>query len=470
LLTLDFNTLAGEINGRLVDAGLGDTMFRGVSIDTRTIESERLFFAIRGETNDGHDYIADALAKKCAGLVVAADYDRIDEISRQVPVVVVENTHEAMMRLASAYRKKIKTGIVSVTGSNGKTTTKEFIFAMIRHKENKTYGSPGNLNNLFGFPLALFGMPSDSRYGIFELGISIPGEMTQLAKMARPDLAVITNVGPTHLETLGSVEGVAEAKFELVDAMKNDLPVIINADDPMLVRAGEKRNRRMITYAIENKADFTAERVGVSGDGYPLVKIDGFEIAVKIFGAYQAYNLLAGYAVCKTLGLDIRPDELNHIDYNFAPHRGEIQNIDGLTIISDCYNANPVSMSSGLQSYNTYRKNESVKNRRALAVVGDMLELGEKSVEYHREIGRLLTLLDFDRVLTVGPLSKDMYDAALEAGCDKTKIKHFDNSDDAGEALVHDISRGDIVYFKASRGIALEKLITLLKGTAFRQN
>jgi len=265
LLTLNFKTLAGMINGRLLNEKTGETVFKGVSIDTRTLKKMQLFFAIRGEADDGHKYIADALKKNSAGLVVATDYNDLDIIGDRVPVVVVENTHEAMMRLASEYRKKIEAPLVAVTGSNGKTTTKEFILAMIRHKEKNTYGSPGNLNNLYGLPLAIFGMPADSRYGVFELGISIPGEMTRLAGIIHPDLAIITNVGPTHLETLSTVEGVAEAKLELADAMKADQPVLINADDPVLMRAAEKRDRRVITYGIDNPADIraspTAERL-----------------------------------------------------------------------------------------------------------------------------------------------------------------------------------------------------------------
>jgi len=470
LLTLNFKTLAGMINGRLLNEKTGETVFKGVSIDTRTLKKMQLFFAIRGEADDGHKYIADALKKNSAGLVVATDYNDLDIIGDRVPVVVVENTHEAMMRLASEYRKKIEVPLVAVTGSNGKTTTKEFILAMIRHKEKNTYGSPGNLNNLYGLPLAIFGMPADSRYGVFELGISIPGEMTRLAGIINPDLAVITNVGPTHLETLSTVEGVAEAKLELADAMKANQPVLINADDPVLMRAAEKRDRRVITYGIDNPADIRASLAGASADGFPLVKIDGGEVAIRLFGRYQAYNVLAGYAVCKTLGLDIRPEELNDIKYNFAPYRGEIENIGSLTVIADCYNANPVSISSGLQSFKEYLKNAAAKNRRSVAVIGDMLELGERSAEFHREIGRLLALLDFDYTLTVGPLSTDTYEAALAAGLDKTKIKHCEDTGGAGEVLLNDILRGDIVYLKASRGIALEKLIILLKGTAFRQN
>lgn len=467
---MDFKTLAERINGKLLNLEHGGVSFRGVSIDTRTLRAEQLFFAIKGENTDGHKYLADAITKNSAGLVVASDFGGLDKIGSRVPVVIVENTHEAMMHLATAYREKVSAEIVAVTGSNGKTTTKEYIFAMIRYKEKETYGSPGNLNNLFGLPLAIFAMPSGSRFGVFELGISIPGEMTRLANIIRPDLAVITNVGPTHLETLGTVEGVAEAKLELADSMKSDKPVIINADDPVLSKAAARRDHRIVTYGVMNQADFTAAPAGVSDDGFPLAKIDGVKIGIKIFGQYQIYNLLAGYTVCKTLGLDIRPDELNNVDYRFAPYRGEIESIDGLTIIADCYNANPVSMTSGLRSFKAYMGNASIRNRRSVAVVGDMLELGKESKEYHQAIGRLLAELDFDFVLTVGPLSKNIYETALAMGLNKKKIKHHENTDDAGKALINDIQRGDIVYLKASRGIALEKLITLLKGAAFRQN
>ncbi|MEW5924408.1 MAG: UDP-N-acetylmuramoyl-tripeptide--D-alanyl-D-alanine ligase [Candidatus Zixiibacteriota bacterium] len=467
---MDFKTLAAKINGRLLNNELGKISFKGVSIDTRTLQAQQLFFAIRGESNDGHKYIADAVTKNSAGLVVAADFAGLGDIGNRVPVVVVENTHEAMMHLAAAYREKLSAEIVAVTGSNGKTTTKEFIFAMIRYKEKETYGSPGNLNNLYGLPLAIFAMPSGSRYGVFELGISIPGEMTRLANIIHPDLAVITNVGPTHLETLGTVEGVAKAKLELADSMDSDKPVIINADDPVLTIAVAARKHRFVTYGVRNKADFTAALAGVSKDGFPIAKIDGAKINIKIFGQYQIYNLLAGYTVCRTLGLDIKPDELNNVDYRFATYRGEIENIEGLTIIADCYNANPASMTSGLKSFKEYMGNASTRHRRSVAVIGDMLELGEKSTAYHQDIGRFLAELDFDYVLTVGPLSKNIYETAVAAGLSKKKIKHSENTNDAGEVLVNDILRGDIVYLKASRGIALEKLITLLKGAAFRQN
>jgi UDP-N-acetylmuramoyl-tripeptide--D-alanyl-D-alanine ligase len=467
---LDFKTLAKEVNGKLANESFGSAVFAGVSIDSRTITEEQLFIAIRGKSNDGHKHVAEALRKNGAGVMVASDYPGLAGLSGQAPAVVVEDTHQSMMHLAASYRDRLDARFVAITGSNGKTTTKEFVYAIIKSKCDETYCSPGNLNNLYGFPLAVFGMSSADRYGVFELGISIPGEMTRLGEMLRPDLALITNVGPTHLETLGTVEGVAEAKLELVDTMEANSPVIVNADDPVLMTAAAKRDRNFVTFGIDNKADFTARRLDVSADGYPRLKIDGREVVVRLFGEHQAYNILAGYAVGRTLGLDVRADELGEIDYRFAPYRGEIENFEELTVIADCYNANPVSMESGLKSFHNYMMNAAVAGRRSIAVIGDMLELGVDSKDLHRSVGALIARLNIDLVVIVGPLSIDVEEAAIAGGFDRNRIRHFSDTEQAGEVLVSDIKRGDILYFKASRGIELEKLITLLKGSAFRQN
>lgn len=470
MIKLDFGTLAQEAKGELVQEHFGGTVFEGVSIDTRSLKRNQLFIALKGEKDDGHKYINDAIDKNAGGLMIQRGFPDLSILSNRIPVVVVENTHLSMMYLAENYRRRLSAQFIAITGSNGKTTTKELVYAIIASRKVMAYRSPGNLNNLYGLPLALFEMPSGAQFGVFELGISVPGEMTHLAAMVKPDLVLITNIGPTHLETLGTIENVAEAKFELVDSLDSKKPVILNSDVPVLMNAAAKRNRKFITFGMENAADFTARRLGISREGYPLVEIDGCEVGVKLFGEHQAYNILAGYAVARTLGLDIRAEDLNNIAYRFAPYRGEIENIDGLTIIADCYNANPVSMRSGLQSYHNYLGDAALKGRRGIAVIGDMLELGENSGQYHREIGGFLAEFGFSMVLAVGPLAAEIYGAALEAGFEKECIRHFADSGAAGEYLVKNIKKGDIIYFKASRGIGLERIITLLKGSAFRQN
>lgn len=458
------------MGGRLLDMRFKDETFEGVSIDSRTISPRQLFVAIKGERTDGHNYIADALAKGAAGLIVSErDFDSGDAGMR-TPIIAVPDTHQAMINLASGYRRKFSAEFIAITGSNGKTTTKEIVYAILASRHKQTYRSPGNLNNLFGLPLAIFAIPHDTEYGVFELGISLPGEMTKLADMLQPDIALFTNVSATHLETLGTVQSVAEAKLELVDTMSLEKPIILNCDIPVLMKAAGKRNRKYITYGIESSGDFMAKRIGISEEGFPIIEIEGKPIKFNLFGDHQAYNILAGYALARTLNINIQPDELNHIDYHFAPYRGEIESINGLTIIADCYNANPVSMKSGLESFRAYLKNPAFKKKRGVVVLGDMLELGENSPEFHREIGELLVNLSFSMNLMVGPLSKDMYDAAVKTGLAKNMIKHFDDVSTAGEFLMNHVRRGDIIYFKASRGITLEKIIMLIKGTAFRQN
>ncbi len=470
MIRLNFEALAKDVDGRLLNEEYASAVFEGVSIDSRAVAERQLFVAIKGEKDDGHNYIGEVLKKGSAGLMISHDIPDLVDISGLMPVIMVDDTHRSMIKMAAKYRRTLPAKFIAITGSNGKTTTKEFVYAMIAHVEKNTYRSPGNLNNLFGLPLAIFKMDNSAQFGVFELGISYPGEMTKLAAMVQADLALITNVGPTHLETLGTVNGVAEAKLELVDALSADKPVILNGDCPELMAAARKRGRKYVTYGIDAPADFTAIRAGLSPEGYPLVKIDGTEVAIKLFGEHQAYNLLSGYAVSRTLGLELKPEELNNIEYNFAPYRGEIENINGLTVIADCYNANPVSMKSGLVSFRNYLENPVMQGRRSVAVIGDMLELGKNTADYHREVGAFAADMAFDAVIAVGPLSKEIYRAAIQAGYDEKRIVHFDDLAMAGEYLTGSVRRGDILYMKASRGIGLEKLITLLKGSAFRQN
>ncbi len=469
MIEMDFQKLTEDTKGRLLNRKFDGAVFKGVSIDSRSIQPDELFIAIKGPNTDGHKYLNSAIEKKCAGLLVNNDFAPAWEYQGKVPIVVVEDTHEAMLELARIRRKQLTAKIIGITGSNGKTTTKEIAWAILKSMNEHVYKSPGNFNNLFGLPLALFDIPEDAEYAVLELGISIKGEMSRLAEIAHPDLILITNVGPTHLETLGSVEGVAEAKLELVDAAGEEVPVILNADDAVLMRAARKRKREFVTFGFEKDATYKGILTGTTGGGSSRILIEGRPVEMKLFGVHQAYNLLAGYAIARTLGFEIIPDDLNNIEFVSASFRGDVERIDGLTIVADCYNANPTSMKSGLLSFEHFVRFNRGDDGRSIAVIGDMLELGEDAAKYHREIGRLLAKLNFDLNVTVGPLSQAIYDAALRAGVDKDKLRHYEDATVAGNQLIETIRKGDIVYLKASRGIGLEKLIALLKGSAVRE-
>ena len=224
MIRLRFDKLAAAVGGTLYNTERAKSEFSGVSIDSRSVTEQQLFVAIRGERLDGHDYVTQALKRGASGLVVEYNYPGLQKVPGYIPVIAVRNSHEAMMQMAARYRNACPATFVGITGSNGKTTTKELTCSLLQAVETDIYRSPGNLNNLFGVPLALFGVPSDCRIAVIELGISTEVEMPRLAAMVHPEMIIITNIGPTHLEFLGSLEAVARAKLEPVSYTHLTLP------------------------------------------------------------------------------------------------------------------------------------------------------------------------------------------------------------------------------------------------------
>ncbi|MFZ1685339.1 MAG: UDP-N-acetylmuramoyl-tripeptide--D-alanyl-D-alanine ligase [Candidatus Zixiibacteriota bacterium] len=458
MISLQFDELAHMLGGSLVRPGTGSTRFTGVSIDSRTIHPGELFIAIRGERVDGHAYIAQALDKKAAGILIETSSVDSSHIPDTAPAVAVKSSHDAMMELASRYRDSVPAKYVGITGSNGKTTTKETTFALLAAVEKDVYRSAGNLNNLYGMPLALFAMPRTTRVAILEMGISSFGEMTRLTKTVKPDVALFTNIGASHLEFLGSLEGVARAKFEMVAEGPSDLTVIINADDPYLAAEAAKHGRKIVTYGINNPADFHPTDIRVEEDGSSTVSIEGHQFHTTLFGRHQIYNILAGYAVARVLGYDFAGVDTRSIQFTSAPMRGQVEMIGGVNFIADCYNANPDSVKLGLQSL----ANVPGTGRRVL-ILGDMLELGEKSGFYHREIGTMLSSVRFDLALLVGPMSLQTMTAAIDAGIAAPKLKHFAAAASCAQQIADLLKPGDLVYVKGSRGVGLEVILNAFR-------
>ena len=242
--------------GRLYHAEGASAVFKGVSIDSRTLTRGQLFVAIRGASLDGHRYINQAVQRGAAGIIAEFSYPELEAIPGTVPMVAVENSHDAMIALAVQYRHAVGARYVGITGSNGKTTTKELTWHLLQAVEPKSYRSPGNLNNLYGVPLALFGVPQDCRVAVLEMGISTEVEMPRLSEIVRPDVAVVTNVGATHLEFLGTIPAVAKAKLELVRFSAADVPVIVNADDSILMAEVKRLSRPTVTFALDARLIF----------------------------------------------------------------------------------------------------------------------------------------------------------------------------------------------------------------------
>jgi len=456
---LSFQELAKAVQGQLITAGASSLKFQGVAIDSRAVKPGELFIAIRGARNDGHNFMGQALERGAAGVLADTKFDDTSRLAERTAVIVVNDTHEAMIQLAQNYRRKCKTKIIGITGSNGKTTTKEFTFALLSAVERKVYRSPGNLNNLFGAPLALFGMPQDTKAAVMEMGISSKGEMTRLTNIVQPDVAVITNVGPSHLEFLSTVEDVARAKLEMVTTSASEIPLVVNADDQLLANEAKKVRDKFVTFGVKNNADFQPTSIESTSYGNKIT-IGRDSFAIKMFGRHAIYNLLAAYAACRTLSYSFAGIDTMCINLVPAAMRGEVLEKNGVWIINDSYNANPESVKAGLEAF----KNTPGGGRRIL-ILGDMLELGQRSEKYHRELGNSLVNQNFDLAIIVGDWNRAVLEGARQAGVSQSKLRSFKNSAEAATGINLLVKSGDIVYIKGSRGVSLEKIIEKI-GTA----
>jgi UDP-N-acetylmuramoyl-tripeptide--D-alanyl-D-alanine ligase len=359
-----------------------------------------------------------------------------------------------MVRLAKAYRDSVPAVRIGITGSNGKTTTKEIAYTLISSVSPDAYRSSGNLNNLYGVPLALFAMPLETKFAVFEMGVSIPGEMSKLADIVRPQIVAITNVGATHLEFLGSVEGVAREKLSLIAASDQNAKLIVNADDSLLMREAGRLGREHITFGVNQPATYRAERVEYRSDGTTAVVIEGHRFTLSLFGSHQVYNLLAGYAIMRAAGLSVDHVDTGAIQFTSAPMRGEILHSHGVSFIVDCYNANPTSVESGISSFLRYKT-----TGRRIAILGDMLELGADASSYHRRMGELTAGSAISVAVFVGPLSKEAYNSALASGRPTADTFHFPDARSCARETAALFQEGDMVFVKGSRGIGLEVVV-----------
>ncbi|MFH1688499.1 MAG: UDP-N-acetylmuramoyl-tripeptide--D-alanyl-D-alanine ligase [bacterium] len=450
--------VAAMTAGTLYNTDAACRTFRGVSIDSRTLVPGELFVAINGANHDGHEFIGDALGRGAAGILAELTYPRLAQIPGQAAVVAVPDSHQAMMTLARCYREQLRAAFVGITGSNGKTTTKEYTACLAAAVTGDVYRSPGNLNNLFGVPLAIFGIPADTKVAILELGISTMSEMPVLARMVRPQVAVFTNVGASHLENFGSIEKVAQAKLELARLADEDTALVVNADDPILLEQAEKIRTRLTTFAIDNRATFTPDQIDIRPGGARNVTIEGNTFRLALPGRHQVYNLLAAYAAVRSLGYSFNQIETEAVHLTSGGMRGQTVTHGRLTLVVDCYNANPVSMNAGLDAFE-----EMAASGRRILVLGDMLELGESEAALHRELGERLIDYDCDYIALIGPLSRHAYDVLKAQGFGADHVGHFASATEAARALSAQVQDDDLLYLKASRGIGLEAVVDSLR-------
>jgi UDP-N-acetylmuramoyl-tripeptide--D-alanyl-D-alanine ligase len=449
------------MTGELV-RGDGGANWQGGALDSRKVRGGELFFALRGATTDGHRFVGQALAAGAAAAVIDRDVDAA-VLPPAGALVRVADAYQGLHALTRAIRLETPRHLVGITGSTGKTTTKELLGAVLGRRF-RTARSPGNLNNLFGFPIALLSVPDDTEWMVAEMGMSTPGELRGVSLLGRPDVAVYTNVRPVHLEFFGSVRTIAEAKAELLAGLAADGIIVANADDPEVARIAARDGRRVVWYALDGEGDVVAREVEVSPGGRPgsrfALRAGGESVRVELplHGAYNIENALAAAACGWALGVPLAEVAAALGGATPAAMRGVVGTLPGGgTLIDDSYNSNPWALEQALVAA------ASLPAARRWAVLGDMLELGVDAPSYHRRAGERAAALGFAPVAAVGPLAGELAAGAGERG------RAFTDAAAAAAWAPSELRAGDLVLVKGSRGIGLERVVETLRAAAERR-
>lgn len=420
--------------------------------DSRKVRSGDLFVALKGAKADGHDFAETAINHGAVAALVSRP------ISEKLPSIEVEDTLRAYGEIAAGYRKLTGVKVVGITGSVGKTTTKEMT-ASILEAVYHTAKTEGNHNNNLGLPMTIMDMPENTEVAVLEMGMNHSGEMEYLSSIARPDLAIITNIGTMHIEHLGTREGILQAKLEIMRGMPDDGAGVFNGDEPLLWNIRAIGKHKKYYYGIENHAcDVTATDIVELDDGVRFV-VHGFgqqfELFVPMLGRHAVYNALAATTVGLLLGVKPEQIQARFSSFHNTGMRQKIYVKNGVTIIEDCYNAGPESTEAALDVLAGIKT-----DGRRIAVLGDMLELGNRSAAEHYRIGRL-AVGKADLLLTYGEHSVRTLTGAITGGMNPKNTDHFDTHEDMAHMLKMRVSEGDVVLFKGSRGMRMEKVLQL---------
>ena len=437
------------------DSGKQGCSLTGISIDSRTIKAGDCFFAIRGENFDGHDYVSDAFAKGAICAIV--DKDLSDEKFPDKCLLKVEDTIKALGDLAGEYRRQANFKVVAITGSVGKTTAKQIIHHVLSQRF-RVYQSPKSFNNKIGVPLTLLGTDPKDEIVVTELGSNHPGEISYLTRIATPDIAVVTNVYPAHLEGFGDLQTIIQEKLSISEGLADDGIFIINADCEGLVDACRAKWTNFLTFGKSDNADYRAENIRCEGSAGRFT-IDGTEVYLPLAGPGNVENTIAAWAVCDRLGLTM--DEFAFAVKSLSPvsMRSELLQIGTLTILNDCYNANPASMKNALQ---TLASLNTTGKRRLVFICGDMAELGNQAERLHIELGESIAQTGVELLFAVGKLSKIAAETTKSVAQYNLQIKCFDDTLSACNNLHEFIKDNDIILVKGSRTAGLEKAVEKL--------
>ncbi len=448
---------AVEATGAELRSGDARRSATGVSTDTRTLRRGDLFLALSGPNHDGNRFAKAALERGAAGLLLedagSAPLSKIPEVSRDTPVLLHRSPRSALSALASWHRSRIAAPVIGITGSCGKTTTKNVLLELLSARI-AAVGSPDSFNNDIGVPHTLFLADEASRAVVVEMGTNHPGEIAALCRTARPSAGVVTCVGASHLEGLGSVEGVAREKAALVEAIPEDGFCVLNADCQWTSAMRLRTKARVITFSVEGDGDLDAKDVW-SHKGGTTFRLEGREVTSPLLGLHNVQNLLAALAACRGLGIPLE-DVLPAVSKLRAGRR-RLESIETgrLTILDDTYNANPESARASVRVLAGFHG----RGRRVL-VLGDMLELGDRGPELHREIGLEAARAGLSMLVAVGDLAASAAQGAVDGGL--ASVVRFESVDDAVAKLPTLVREGDVVLVKGSRRSGLDRVVQAL--------
>ena len=434
--------------GKLVNGG-SETIFPDVSTDTRKIEKYSLFIAVKGPNFDGHDFIGEAARKGAAGAIVSRD---MPSPKPGFTVILVNDTVKALGAIAKFHRNRFDIPVIALTGSNGKTTTKEML-ALILSSRYKVLKNEGTENNFIGVPQTLLKLKESHEMAVIELGTNHPGEIGYLADIVEPNCGIILNAGPSHLEFFGSVENVRKEKLDLLKRIGEDGSAVVNGDDEILAITAKKMCGEVVTFGFNEDCDFVAENAQESDCGINFALNDTYVVKLRMLGRHNVYNAMAAISAGSLYGIEIRTASKLLEDFTLPKLRMEYEKCEGINFIFDCYNSNPASLKSAI---GTLRDMQPYK--RKVLVAGDMLELGAAGPELHRDIGRFAAKSKIDLFVSVGTLSGYILEGAQEEGIGGMSLLRFKNSVEAGKALKGILKEGDLVLVKGSRGMKMEEI------------
>jgi len=457
--------ILSPIKGELL-RGSRDVSFSGVSTDSRTVEKGQLFFALRGETFDGHDFVQEAVKKGAVAVVVNQDWTIDLPAHTRASIIRVPDTLKALGDLAGRWRRRFDARVAAITGSGGKTTTKEMLYAILS-LEGLTLKNEGNFNNLIGLPLSLFLLDKSHRYAVLEMGMNRPGEIGRLTEIADPDIGLITNVGHAHIEGVGSIEGVAKAKVELLDKMAPRALAILNGDDRILMQAAAAFRKKPITFGQGLENTVRAEKIrnlGREGFSFDIHhKGKPFSVKLRVPGFHNVSDALAAAAIA--LSLNLSRDQIQEGLSRFEGIKGRFKVVplpDGSILIDDTYNSNPSSLRLALKSI----KALAPQGRRVIVGLGEMLELGDETETGHVEAGEMVADTGADWFVALGEHASKMIRGAVDKGFPRRRAIRAKDYKEMGSKILEIMKPGDLVFLKASRRMGLERVAERIKKSA----